>query len=33
MAARDLDHLRKQLMPLKRYAVEIGEGEIWVDIQ
>jgi 3-phenylpropionate/trans-cinnamate dioxygenase ferredoxin subunit len=30
---KDLEHLRKQLMPLKRYAVEIKDGEIWVDIQ
>jgi len=29
----DLQHLRKQLNPLKRYVVRIEEGEIWVDVQ
>jgi DNA-binding MarR family transcriptional regulator/nitrite reductase/ring-hydroxylating ferredoxin subunit len=29
---KDLEHLWKQLMPLKRYAVEIRSGEVWVDI-
>jgi len=29
---RDLRYLKKQLAPLKRYAVEIREGEVWVDI-
>jgi 3-phenylpropionate/trans-cinnamate dioxygenase ferredoxin subunit len=30
---QDLQHLRKQLGPLKRYVVRIEEGEIWVDVQ
>jgi 3-phenylpropionate/trans-cinnamate dioxygenase ferredoxin subunit len=30
---KDLDHLSKQLMPLKRYAVEVRDGEVWVDLQ
>jgi nitrite reductase/ring-hydroxylating ferredoxin subunit len=29
---KDLEHLRKQLMPLQRYAVEIRDGEVWVNI-
>ena len=29
---KDLRHLKKQLAPLKRYAVEIRDGEVWVDI-
>jgi 3-phenylpropionate/trans-cinnamate dioxygenase ferredoxin subunit len=28
----DLRYLKKQLAPLKRYAVEIRDGEVWVDI-
>jgi len=30
---KDLQHLRKQLDPLKRYVVKIEEGDIWVDVQ
>ena len=30
---QDLQQLRKQLNPLKRYAVKIEAGEIWVDVQ
>ena len=30
---KDLQYLRRQLDPLKRYAVKIEEGEIWVDVQ
>jgi nitrite reductase/ring-hydroxylating ferredoxin subunit len=29
---RDLRYLKKQLAPLKRYAVEIRDSEVWVDI-
>jgi 3-phenylpropionate/trans-cinnamate dioxygenase ferredoxin subunit len=28
----DLRYLKKQLAPLKRYAVEVRDAEIWVDI-
>jgi nitrite reductase/ring-hydroxylating ferredoxin subunit len=28
----DLTHLEKQLAPLTRYAVEIRDGEVWVDV-
>ena len=30
---QDLQHLRKQVAPLKRYPVEIRDGEVWVDIE
>ena len=30
---KDLQHLRKQVAPLKRYAVEIRDGEVWVNIE
>jgi nitrite reductase/ring-hydroxylating ferredoxin subunit len=28
---KDLRYLKKQRAPLKRYAVEIRDGEVWVD--
>ena len=30
---KDLEHLSQQLRPLKRYAVEIRDGEVWVELQ
>ena len=29
---KDLQYLRKQLTSLKRYAVEIRDGDVWVDL-
>jgi 3-phenylpropionate/trans-cinnamate dioxygenase ferredoxin subunit len=29
---KDLQQLRKQVTPLKRYPVEIRDGEVWVAI-
>jgi hypothetical protein len=30
---KDLQRLKKQVAPLKRYAVEIRDGDVWVDIK